>query len=255
MITRSILTQMKIEMELQLRSLIVIFLVFCFISMTDVVSQLFLPEIIKFSGLEVVNIPEPSIQGAFDSVWGDFLFTGAIVVIFLGSTTISQYFGVDRPIYFLLSRPLTRDDYYYARALVRGIGLLVVVLLTSVLVYILGISLFDSIDFIIVISSSLVLGLAMTSFLFILQMINTRIETFPTAGIGIVILVIMTLISVVSGYLEVLTWFSPFSLASIWSDILHNQDYSKFWLNSLVLIIWNVIPLLLGSLLFNKRDI
>jgi len=255
MITKSWVTQVKIEAELQFRSSVVIFLVFAFLALSSVVTQYFLPDIIQLSGLDIVNLPEPSMQGAFEDVWGDFLFTGAIVVIFIGSASISQYFGADRPIYFLLSRPLSRNDYYYARSAVRGISLLAILQLTSILVYILGSILFDPIDFAIVVSSSLVLGLALTSFLFMLQMVNTRLETFPTVGVGIVVLVIMTLISLLSGYLDFLTWFSPFSLASIWPAILHDQDYSRFWINSLALVIWNAVPLYIGSLLFRNRDI
>ncbi|MHA2254397.1 MAG: hypothetical protein ACXAD7_28910, partial [Candidatus Kariarchaeaceae archaeon] len=158
MITRSFLTQLKIEFELQMKTNLIIFIIFSFFFVLSVLTQVYLTEIMELSGLDIEDLPEPSMEEAFADIWGDFLFMGAIVIIFLGASAFSPYFGVERQIYFILNRPLSRNDYYLARSIVRIVGLLLVLLLTSILGYLFGSIFFEPIDFIIVLSGSLILG-------------------------------------------------------------------------------------------------
>ncbi|MHA2254396.1 MAG: hypothetical protein ACXAD7_28905, partial [Candidatus Kariarchaeaceae archaeon] len=72
---------------------------------------------------------------------------------------------------------------------------------------------------------------------------------------AVVLLILMTLISVISSYLDWLVWMSPFSLAKIWMDILYDKDYSNFLSHTSVLLVWNILPILLGMRLLKDRDL
>ena len=250
-----LLSHIQVTLDLQKKSFLVALLVFVFFALLSIIGQVYLPEILKLSGVEIGGLPKPSMTSVFENVWGNFILIGAILVIFQGSTTFSSDLNVDKPMYILMSRPISRDDYYLVISVLKLVGILVVVFITSLMTYLISDFFFDPIPMAVIIWGSLVQGLALASLLAIQISMNTRLSTGATAVWGIILLVSMTTLNILATYLKYLKWFSPLALSSISNEILFQHEYDHVLANSLVLLIWVIAPLLLGMYLFRKRDL
>ncbi|MCY3414552.1 MAG: hypothetical protein INQ03_23085 [Candidatus Heimdallarchaeota archaeon] len=249
--TQRIRIHILTEFELDRSKILSMTLLFLFFGLSAVVMQLYLPDILKMSEIEIINLPEPSIQAILIDFWGDISLLSMIIIL-VTMSTFSAELDVNKNGYIYLSRPISRTTYYVTRYLVRVIGFSLAFALASVLTYGYALLFFDPIDtgqFVLAIML-LMMNIAVVTSLVIA--VSTVFNSTISGLLGFVFLFLQMLI----GLIEPLKWLSPFTLAGIWKEIIFGLDgSSELGWHVLALSLWIVIPGLAGLIYYNRRDL
>ena len=244
-----------VEFNKEKGKLFLVFTLFLFFALTSVVTQIVLPEILDLSGIEIIGLPEPSLMAMLSDFWGDTIIY-LIIVIFYGMGTFSSEIEINKPIYFTLSRPVTRKTYFLSRFLIRIIGFFLIFFTASMIIYILGSLYFSPLKVERVILASMILALSLTGILSIIIMASSRFRTMTSAVIGFGFVVYHIFLLLLEKPFEWIKWFDPLLLSNIWFETLNGVANSvEFVVYLIALLFWIILPGLIGLLLFENRDI
>ena len=246
------ITNLTNEFELEKTKFLLLFLLLTIMGMMSILTQAFLPDLLKLAGYEQIGGPKATtIVDVLIDFWGDYLIL-MIIILLLGSTTFSPEVDVNKQVYFNLSRPISRKEYYLTRVLLKVISLMTIFFVASTFVYVVALNFFNSIDFGRFVLANLVLTLHLGSFFAITILLNTRFNSAVTAVIGLFVLIIGLFLSLISP----LKWFSTIALSNEWINIINNTlNFSDLLLVMLSLLIWLLVPIILGLRLYQNRDL
>lgn len=246
--------RMQVYADLEIKPVIIIAVIFLFTAVMDIITQIFLPDILKAAGVEVINLPKSSMTTVFQNVWGDFLTTGTLVVIYYGSTAFSSDINNDRSIYFYLSHPVTKRTYFIDRSLIKMGMVFVVCVLASLTTFLITSLFYHPISIIRIIVGSMVIGLGLVSILGVVLMFNSKFSTSSSIGLGLGFFIIMGLVQYLSSFVSWFSWLSPMALTHIWVKILVG-NYHDFIGHVLGILGWALFSMIIGIKSFNSRDI
>ncbi|MFV2016159.1 MAG: hypothetical protein ACC656_12065, partial [Candidatus Heimdallarchaeota archaeon] len=243
------------EFSLEKSKLVLIFIALLIIATMSVVSIILLPDLLALSGIEISGLPDPSTTFVLADYWGDLTLYIFITILY-GMGIFSSEIDNNKPIYFKLSRPVSRRSYYLIRSLIRIVGFFIISTLTSLYVYFFSSLYFDTLDLASVILSSVIISLSLVSFLSVVIMASAKFRTLVSDVIGISFFFFQILTFLFQSAFEWLKWINPLSLSTIWKNIIGNIAESGEILTTIVaLCIWIIVPTTLGLLMFVKRDI
>ncbi len=240
--------------ELERKSLLIIFLFFVFSASLSAVTLLFLPDILKASGLTITNLPKADFTALIKDFWGNLPLNGAIVALIYGSTAFSSETDINKRGYFILSRPITNTEHYYLKSVFKLTAFFIVLILASIYTYLFGSIFYAPPDFGTFLLSSIEVSLATTIFLAVVLSTNSILNTGATIGIGVLFIVLDISVSVLAQFIDWIKWFSPTALTLEWVKFMEN-DYSLYVQSISVEIVWIVFPIVLGTILYRNRDI
>jgi len=248
---------LMIELELEKMRIIVIGVILLFSGIIAVITQLYLPELMEMSGMELANPLEGSMKGVFLDFWGDMVLIGGIIAVFYGMGSFASETGVNKTIHFLLSRPISRKRYFLSRFILKNTIISTIFIVVSLVVYLYGAIYFEPMNFGSFIMACLLLALMLSGILSVVMMISSKMSSTSTAAIGFGFLVIQIILSLelFTNAFESLKWISPVSISSYWMDLVEGDPISGALLKVITLLLWIIIPGFLGNLFYSKRDL
>ncbi len=249
------LKHISILIELELKSFFILLTIFTFVGFIGAISQIFLPELLALSGLQIIGLPDPSMFAIFVDFWGDLALMGAIVAIFYGVSAFSADLDVDKKIFFILNHPVSRTQHYLGKSLVKLLSVFLVVLISSIITYLFGLVFYPGFEILSLLLATGMLGMTIAAILSIVLMLNSRLSTSGTAiSMGIYFL-FTTIISFLVPFYDYLKWLSPFKLSDLWAQIILVDEYADVLLHFIGLSMTIIIALTIGNYLYNKRDL
>ena len=249
--TRSLFIHLRTEMELDKSKLLGIAVLFVFFGLTSVLTQMFMPQIMKLSKLEITNLPEPSIKSVLADYWGDIVTFSMILILFFMSSFSSEL-DINKSVYFYLARPISRETYYLTRFWLRVLAVIVLYFITSLLIYGYALFYFEPIPFSDILLSSILVSLALGASTALIIALSSWLSTSKAGIVGFIILVVQLLLSLI----KPLEWISPTALASPWQDVLSGTfDASTYLMHVLALLGWIIVPCIAGLLYYRRRDL
>ena len=247
----SYLAHIRVEFDQAKMKLLIIFFILLFNGSTSVISQVYLTDILKLAGFELKNPVQPNLFSFLLDFLGDTSIY-VLIIILLGMGTFSSELEVNKQVYFTLSRPISRAGYYFTRTLVFTIGIAFIVMVGSGIVYIYSILFFDPIAIEKMILILLMVSLQYSAFYAIMIMFSARYNQTVAGVLGFLTLVSLIIVSI----LPPLKWFSFLALSSDWVKIFNNSISSfDLGLDFLALLIWILIPIIIGWKMYIKRDL
>ena len=247
------LTKVHILTEINLgkKAILLLGIIFIFMAMTSVMTQVLLPNILELTGLEIIGLPEPSSTTILADFF-DNIFIIALIIILYGAGTFSTEIEANKQVYFMLSRPISRKTYYATRTVIRLLGIMVVFIVATLIAYFYGSVFYEELPVERVFISGFIISLSLLSVLAVTMMANAKLSTPASVGIGILFLFYQLLILLI----EPLVWLSPMALSGIWGEIILGlADSTEVLLKTMVLLIWIIVPYFIGLFLYERRDL
>lgn len=242
---------MKTELELDRVKFLVIFVMFLFLGLTSVVMQLFLPEILEFSGIEVLNLPDPSIESILLDYWGDITIQSMIIILVCMSSFSSEL-DINKTGYIYLARPISRGNYFLTRFILRVGMVILAFILGSFLSILYACLFFPAIDWGAFLLSAILLSLNLGSIASISISLSTKYQSSISGGIAFLVMIVQLMI----GSINKLKSFSPFALSGIWKEIIFQKSNTfDIWINLFSLMIWILLPGIFGFIQYRRRDL
>lgn len=245
------LAHIRVELDQAKMKILIVSLVLLFTGLTSVLSQKYMNEILASVGYALQNPPTPT-MGTFlqDFLGNSTLFV--IIIILLGMGTFSNELDVNKQVYFTLSRPISRSEYFITRSLVLTIGMTLATILASLIVYIYATVFFAPIAF-----DKLILILIFISFQYAsIYAIMIMFSSQYGSGIAGILGFVTYLSEAVISIFEPLKWFSTIALSNDWTKIYTDSiSASDLTLEFLALVIWTVFPLVIGWIIYQRRDL
>lgn len=242
---------LKVEFENFKLKFLVLGLIILFNGLTAIISHVYLAQILKLSGFDIVNPPTPSLMAFLLKFFGDSSIY-IIILILLGMGSFANELEINKQVYFTLSRPVSRRSYYFSRTLLQVIGISLTIAVTSFIIYIYSLVYFDPLPLDKILLSLFVLSLQYASFYAIMIMYSSKFSQSMAGVLGFVTYIFMAII----GVFDPLKWFSPLSLSSVWTKIVTNSlSLSDFLTTTTVLFAWVLFPVMIGWIVYKRRDI
>ncbi|MHA2366018.1 MAG: hypothetical protein ACXAC7_18815 [Candidatus Hodarchaeales archaeon] len=246
-----ILNHIYTELDLEKVKIFLIFISMVFMALSAVITQVLLPDIMEWSGLQVIGFPEPSIISILTDFWGD-IYIFALIMIFYGMNTFSAETDIKKQVYFNLSRPISRRTYFMTRYFIRITSVVIIIVISSLIAFWYGMIFFDPLPIERVLLASIIVGFSLASIISVVIMASSYSSTPISAGMGLTFLFIQMIFLL----FEPLKWLSPIALSDIWLDIMKGVfDAGDAVLTIIVLILWIIIPGIIGLWLYEKRDL
>jgi len=250
------MSHLQVQSDLEKKGIISIILILLFFGLTDLFSEIYIDEIIKLADPNLnIQLPEPSYVSIFSSIFSDMLSIGIIVAIFFGFRAFSGEISVDKQVYYFMARPITRRQYYLTKSIIRSIGLVLAIFITSMIAYGLAAIYLPPMSFVVILGGTWIVILGVIANFHLALMFNAKYSSGITALLTGGFFFFEIFVGSFATYIKWLKWTSPMNLASIWSKILMNQDFSNFTIHSIVLLLWIIIPLIVGTYWYDNRDL
>lgn len=247
----ALIPHLKVEFENYKLKLLIISFVILFNGLSAVLTQVYLSDILKFSGIQVVNPPTPSLMSLLAKFFGDSSIY-IIMLILIGMGSFSNELEINKPVYFTLSRPISRRTYYFSRTILQVVGNAFVTALTSLIIYFYSLIYFDPLSLDKILLALFVLSLQYASFYAIMIMFSTKFSPSIAGVLGFLTYIFMILMSISDAF----KWFSPLSLSGMWTKIVTTSvSTSDFFTTILALLAWIMVPILIGWIIYKRRDI
>ena len=242
----------SVEMENERKKFFLLTILFTLDGFLAVIVQVLLPDILKSVGFELLNPPSPSLNGLLGDYFGDVLLF-SLILILVSMSTFSSEIDVNKQVYILLARPISRSTYYLTRTLIKSLGAFISFFVASIITYVFALGFFNALDPIKVLLSIGILSLSLCSIVATVIMFSSKFSTTTSGILGFLFLFGQIVISVV----EPLKWFSPVSLANVWINILSDNPLNVIEIISSIfaLSIWTLLPILIGWRFYLRRDL
>ncbi|MHA1991385.1 MAG: hypothetical protein ACW981_05400 [Candidatus Hodarchaeales archaeon] len=245
-----LITHFSVEMDLERKKIVILTILFVFLGLMAVATQVMLPEILKLAGLEIANLPEPSLFAVFADYWGDSILF-ALIIVLLTMGTFSSEIDVNKQVYITLSRPISRTTYFLTRTFIKTIGLFIGFFIASLVTYLYSLAFYESIDILDFLISAILISLSFCSIVAIVSMFSAKFSTITSGILGFLFLFGQLFVLLV----EPIQWIVPFGASSIWIDIFLGSNVENFELSIVSLVLWIASPLLIGWYFYNNRDL
>ena len=241
----------RVELDQAKMKLLIVAIILIVSGFSSVISQKYMAEILAISGFELKNPPVPSLS----SFLSDFLGNSSLyilIIILFGMGTFSNELDVNKQVYFTLSRPISRSGYFLTRSLVLTLGIAFTTILGSFIVYYYALEFFSPIPLETITLIFLIVCLQYSCMYALMIMFSTKYSQSTAGVLGFITFLSEALIA----FIEPLKWFSPLALSNDWMKMF-NKNISPFdiSLDFLAMIIWIIVPLLIGWIIYQKRDL
>ena len=245
------LAHIKVEFDQAKMKLLIVMLILMFSGFTSVISQKYMNEILKTAGFELKNPPTPTLTTFLSDFLGDASLY-ILIIILLGMGTFSNELEVNKQVYFTLSRPISRSNYYLTRSLILTIGIAIATIIGSLIVYFYSLVYFEPTSIEKIILILVIISLQYSSIYAIMIMFSTRYSQSTAGVLGFVTFLSEALIA----FIEPLRWFSPLALSSDWTKILTGTiKPMDITADFIALTIWIIVPLVIGWRIYQNRDL
>ncbi len=245
------LTHARVELDQAKMKILIVSVILIFTGLTSVLSQKYINEILAYAGYALQNPPTPT-MGSFlqDFLGNSTLFV--IIIILLGMGTFSNELDVNKQVYFTLSRPISRSEYYITRSIILTVGMAIATILSSLIVYFYATWFFASIAFNKINLILLMISFQYASIFAIMIMFSSQYGSAAAGTLGFITYLSEAIISI----FEPLKWFSSIALSNDWTKIYAGTiSNSDLFFEFLALIIWTIVPLIIGWFVYQRRDL
>lgn len=247
----SFLSHFKVEYENNRIKLLILGIIIVFNGFSSVFSEVYLNEILTLAGYSLINPPSPSLMGFLNNFVGDSSLYIIIIIIF-GMGSFSNEVEVNKQVYFTLSRPISRKAYFFTRTLLLTIGIAVIYIIASLIVYFYSLLFFEPISLDKIMLAIVMASLQNASFYAIMIMLSVTYNQMTAGILGFTTFLGAEIVTLI----EPLRWFSPISLSGIWMDILVNKEsLSDFLTTTFSLLLWIIVPIFIGWLVYKRKDL
>ena len=242
---------LKVEFDQAKMKLLIVMLILMFSGFTAVISQKYMNEILKTAGFELKNPPTPTLTTFLSDFLGDSSLY-ILIIILLGMGTFSNELEVNKQVYFTLSRPISRSNYYLTRSLILTCGIALATIIGSLIVYYYSLIYFNPTSIEKIILILVIISLQYSSIYAIMIMFSTQYSQSTAGILGFVTFLSEALIA----FIEPLKWFSPLALSGDWPKILTGTIKPiDLIADFTALFLWIIIPLIIGWFIYQKRDL
>jgi ABC-type transport system involved in multi-copper enzyme maturation permease subunit len=248
----TLLAHISVEIDLEKKKIVILTILFVFMGLMAVATQVMLPEILKLAGIEIANLPEPSFLAVFADFWGDSGFF-ALIIVLLTMGTFSSEIDVNKQAYITLSRPISRTTYFLTRTIIKTIGLFIVFFVASLVTFLYTLAFYESIYILDFLVSAILISISFCSTVVIVSMFSAKFSTIISGILGFFFLFSQLFIILI----EPIQWIVPFGASAIWIDIFIGLEVetSDLLLSLGSLTLWIIGPLLIGWYFYNNRDL
>jgi ABC-2 type transport system permease protein len=248
----SLFAHISVEFDLERKKIVIITILFVFMGLMAVATQVLLPEILKLAGLEIANLPDPSLFAVLADFWGDSILF-ALVIVLLTMGTFSSEIDVNKQAYIMLSRPISRTTYFLTRTIIKTIGLFIGFFIASLITYLYSLAFYDYVDILDFLVSAILISLSFCTIVTIVSMFSARFSTMTSGILGFLFLFGQLFVILI----EPIQWIVPFGASSIWVDIFIGLEVgiNDLFLSLGSLMLWIIGPLIIGWYFYNNRDL
>ena len=241
----------KVELDNAKLKLTIVLLLLLFSGSTSLISQVYMNDILKMVGFELKNPVQPDIIKFLVDFLGDSSLY-VLVIIILGMGTFSNELEINKQVYFTLSRPVSRTGYYLTRGSILTIGIFVFVVVGSTIIYLYSTMFFTPLateKFVLIV---VLVSLQYSAFYALMIMFSTKFSQTMAGVLGLLAFVSEAIIS----FIPPLKWFSVLALSSDWVKILDNSiPMVELGYDFIAILIWIIIPILIGWRIYLHRDL
>ncbi len=247
----SLKAHLHVELDQAKFKLLVFLFVLLLNGFSTLFSDLFMKEIFKMQGIDLPNLPDPSLLGFLEKFFGS-IDAYLIIIILLGMGTFSNELEINKQVYFTLARPVSRSTYYFTRALILVLGYGLVYLIGSSFIYAYSLLFFESIPLERVLLILIINALQFTGFFAIIIMVSSKFNQLTTGILGFLVY----LVEYVLTLFDPLKWFSLIALDSYWTNIFtKSENFIDLTGTIVALVLWTILPIMVGWYFYKKRDL
>lgn len=247
----SLKAHFKVELDNARLKLLIIFVILLFSGFSSVISQVYMNDILKMTGYDLKNPVQPTML----SFLTNFLSNASLyvlIIILLGMGTFANELEINKQVYFSLARPVSRSGYFLTRALILTIGTLIVVFTGSAIVYGYSLVFFKALSVDKIILILLLTSLQYSALYSLMVMFSAKFNQTISGVLGLLTFISEAILTL----FPPLKWFSPLSLSGDWTKIINNTiSTSDLTLDFLALLVWTIVPIIIGWIFYQKRDL
>lgn len=252
----TILANIRVEFDQAKMKLLIVLIILVFSGLTSVVSQKYLNQILELSGITLANPITPTMTTFLNDFLGNSLIYIIIIIIF-GGGTFSNEVEVNKQVYFLLSRPITRSNYFFTRSLILTIGMAIATIIGSFIVYFYALVYFSALPIDKIFLIFLLSSFQYASMYAFMIMFCAKYNQVTSWVFGILTYLSESIIAFLASFYDPLKWLSPFYLANDYLHILDGSltllDLSEYFV--VLIIVWTAFPILIGWFWYRRRDL
>lgn len=249
------LAHIRVELDLAKLKLLIVFLILVFFGLTTVFSQKYVNQILQATGVRLKNSIKTTML-SFVTKYISNLNLFVLMIIVLGMGTFASELEGNKQVYFTLARPISRVNYYVTRSLILTIGTGIMTFIGSLLVYLYATMYFKPLALEKIVLTFLFISLLYSSMYAIMILLSTKYTQMTAGVLGFLIFLVETVIAVLSSSYDPLKWFSILALSDQWLKIYRGTITPLDVTTEVIaLVLWTVIPLLLGLVIYSKRDL
>lgn len=250
------LANIRVELDQAKMKFFIVLIILVFSGLTSVVSQKYLNQILELSGIQPKNPITPTMITFLQDFLGNFMLYVIIIIVF-GAGTFSNEVEVNKQVYFLLSRPISRRNYFFTRSLILSFGIALVTIIGSLIVYLYALLFFEALPFDKVLLIFILSSFQYSSMYAFMILYCAKYNQAISWVLGVLTFFSGTIIQVLANIYDPLKWLSPFAISNDSLNFLIGKlSFLDVVLEILVLIfIWTILPILLAWFLYKKRDL
>ena len=247
----SLKAHLRVELDQAKIKILIFLFVILLNGFSTLFSELFMKEIFKMEGINLINIPDPTLFGFLEKFLGN-IDLYLIIIILLGMGTFSNELELNKQVYFTLARPVSRSTYYFTRALILAIGYGVVYLIGSSILYAYSLLFFKPIPIERIFLILVINALQFSGFFAIIIMISSKFNQLTTGILGFFVYLAEYLLTL----FEPLKWFSLIALDNYWTKIFSKSgNLIDLTATIVTLLLWTILPIIIGWFMYKKRDL
>ena len=245
------LAHFRVELDQAKLKLLIVFFILLFSGSTSVISQVYLTDILKLAGFELKNPVQPNLVSFLIDFLGDSSLY-VLIIILLGMGAFSNELEVNKQVYFTLSRPISRSGYYLTRTFILTIGIAVIVIVGSTIVYTYSLLFFTPIALEKIILILVMVSLQYSAFYAVMIMFSAKYSQTIAGVLGFLTFISEAIVMLIPP----LKWFSVLALSNEWLKIVDNSiSLVDLLLDFSVLLVWIIVPIAIGWRIYLKRDL
>lgn len=251
-----LIANIRVELDQAKIKFLIIFVFFVFTGLTSVISQKYLNQILELSGIQLKTPLTPSMTSFLKDFLGNLGIYVLIIIIF-GGGTFSNEVEINKQVYFLLSRPISRSTYYLTRSIILSAGMAITTLLSSFVVYFYANLYFEPLDIGTISWIFLLTSLQYSSMYAFMIMYSAKYNQVTAWVLGILTYVSGSVIAFLTQFYDPLKWLSPFYLSNDFINILNGSlkavDLTEYFI--VLVVIWTILPILIGWFFYRRHDL
>ena len=241
----------KVELDNAKLKLLIVFFLLLFSGFTSVISQVYMNDILKMSGFVLANPVQPTMISFLADFLGDSSLY-ALIILLIGMGTFSNELEINKQVYFTLARPVSRTSYYFTRTLVLTVGIIFTVIGGSAVIYTYSMVYFDPLPIYKIVLILILVSLQYSAMFSLIIMFSAKFNQTIAGVLGFLTFISETILTL----FPPLKWLSVLSLSGDWTKIIDNSISTiDLGLDFLALVVWIIVPIIIGWKIYQKRDL